>query len=74
MSSRSSTLTSCILPSEHVDEGGDRAAKIEQRVQLHGRLGQRNSADGNIDRHRSIVVALSAYTVSASSTPKSSPT
>src|SRR5205823_2427053 len=37
-------------------------------------LAERNGAHGNIDRHRSMVVASSEYTVLASSTPKSSPT
>src|SRR5580658_888135 len=57
-----------------VDEGGDRSPQVEQRVQLHGRLGGAKRAQGNIDRHRSMVVASRAYTVLASSTPKSSST
>jgi len=55
-----------------VDEGGDRSPQIEQRVQLTAALVERNGAHGNIDRHRSMVVASRAYTVLASSTPKSS--
>ena len=37
-------------------------------------LVEQNGAHGNIDRHRSMVVASRAYTVLASSTPKSSST
>src|SRR5215472_4145347 len=43
-----------------VNEGGDVAAQIEQRMQLDGCVGRANTAHGNTDRHRSIVVVSSA--------------
>jgi hypothetical protein len=57
-----------------VDEGGDRPRRSSSVCNFTAALVERNGAHGNIDRHRSMVVASRAYTVLASSTPKSSST
>src|SRR6476661_492425 len=71
---RSSTLTSCILPSEMWMKVGIDPRRSSSVCNFTAALVERNGAHGNIDRHRSMVVASRAYTVLASSTPKSSST
>ena len=44
----------------NVNEAGDAAAQIQQRVQLDGPLVERNGAQSNRLRHRSIVLESSA--------------
>jgi len=74
ISSRSSTLTSCILPSEMWMKVGIDPRRSSSVCNLTAALVERNGAHGNIDRHRSMVVASRAYTVLASSRPKASST
>src|SRR6266705_823896 len=55
----------------NMDKTGDRPAQIEQRVHSAA-LVERKSAHGNSERHKSIVVLSSAYTVLTRSRPISS--
>lgn len=43
-----------------VQEHGDVATQVPERVQLEGRFGRANGAHGNTARHRSMVLASSA--------------
>src|ERR1035437_8442750 len=67
-------LTSCILPSEMWMKVGIDPRRSSNVCSFTAALVERNGAHGNIDRHRSMVVASRAYTVLASSTPKASST
>ena len=60
------------FPVADMDEGGDRAAQVQQRMQFDRRLGPSKSAQRNRFRHRSIVVESKAYTVASKSTAKGS--
>ena len=48
-----------IAPIADVDERGDRAAQVRQRVQLDGRLGRARRCPGEQARHRSIMLKSS---------------
>ena len=60
ISSRSSTLTSCILPSEMWMKVGIDPRRWSGVCNFTAALVERNVAHGNIDRHRSMIVAWRA--------------